>query len=53
VLGALRLGDHELAADELDRIARLEEADLDELVVLGPAEASGLIARHNLHRSGR
>jgi hypothetical protein len=49
VRGALWLGDHELATDELDGLARLEDAQVDELLVLGSAEASGprLVGRHH------
>ena len=51
--GALRLRDHELAADQLDRVARPEEADLDEPLVLGTAEASGpRFVRHHAHAIG-
>src|SRR5919197_4208448 len=54
VRGALWLGDHELAADQLDGLARLEHAQLDKPLVLGSAEASGpgLVARHHAHGIG-
>jgi hypothetical protein len=42
VVGALRLGDHELAADQLDWLTRLEDPQLDEAVVLRPSEAPRL-----------
>jgi hypothetical protein len=50
----LWLGDHELATDELDRLARPEDTQVDEPLVLGPREATGpdLVARHGAHRIG-
>src|SRR3989441_773151 len=54
VRDALWLGDHELATDELDGLARLEHAPVDEPLVLGPAEAAGLglVTRHRTHGIG-
>src|SRR5713101_5350214 len=54
VWGALRLDNHELATDELDVLARLEHAQVDEPLVLRPSEASGprLVVRHRAHRIG-
>src|SRR2546427_8526423 len=54
VRDALWLGDHELATDELDGLARLEHAQVDEPLVLGPAEAAGLglVTRHRTHGIG-
>src|SRR5439155_14635841 len=40
VRGTLRLGDHQLAADELDLLARPENAEIDQAVILSAAEAA-------------
>src|SRR4029453_3660976 len=42
VVGALRLRYDELAADQLDRVARLKESDRDQSIVLGPAPGMSL-----------
>jgi len=51
---ALRLGDHELAADELDPLILVQHTELDHAVVLGPGEATRfrVIRRHRGHRIG-
>src|SRR5437667_42692 len=51
---SFRLGDHELAADQLDVFVGLEDAQLDQPIVLGAAEAarSRLVTRHRGHRIG-
>ena len=51
----LWLGDDQLAADQLDGFAGLEDAEGDELLVLDPGSAAGpgLGRRHGRHRIGR
>src|SRR5206468_4931456 len=42
VMGALPLRYDDLAADQLDRVARLKEPDRDQPIVLGPAPVMSL-----------
>jgi hypothetical protein len=51
---ALRLRHDELAAEQLDPLARLEEPDLDQPVILGARKStrSRLVARHRRQRNG-
>src|SRR3989304_4404785 len=52
--GPLGLGDHELAADQLDGLAGLEDAEVDQLLVLdpGPAAGAGLVGCPGRQRCG-
>src|SRR5688500_3150312 len=55
VRGTLGLGDQELAIDELDLLARLEHAQLDQALVPRAAEAArlSLVTGHRANRIGR
>src|SRR5262245_43811722 len=52
---ALRLGDDELAAEQLDGLVLLKEADLDQLIVFppGPVSVANWRGRHRLDASHR
>jgi hypothetical protein len=46
----LRLGDDDLAAQQLDRVSGMEHADLDQPIVLGPRP---LASSHRILHAGR
>src|SRR5690242_165598 len=54
VLGALRLGDDQLTADQFDVLVLAEHAELDQPIVLGAVEAARLrlVGSHEANRSG-
>jgi hypothetical protein len=55
VEAADRLGDDEVSGEQLEMLARLEDAELDEAIVLGPGPAAGprWIEHHPGHASDR